>query len=99
MKYFSYQVIGRGDVVVANTIQVSNKKTYKFKFLATYVMAPTAHVVVFYLKEDGEIVADALDIELEGSLQNFVSSYIFSSDKIECKQKTIILTLSFLSLQ
>lgn len=27
MKYFSYQVIGRGDVVVANTIQVSSKKT------------------------------------------------------------------------
>lgn len=73
MKYFSYQVIGRGDVVLANAVQVSDKKTHKFRFLATYVMAPTAHVVVFYVKEDGEIVADALDIELEGSLQNFVS--------------------------
>ncbi|GFG28314.1 hypothetical protein Cfor_11328, partial [Coptotermes formosanus] len=73
MKYFSYQVIGRGDVVVANTIQVSNKKTHKFRFLATYVMAPTAHVVVFYVKDDGEVVADSIDIELEGSLQNFVS--------------------------
>ncbi|XP_069677480.1 CD109 antigen-like isoform X2 [Periplaneta americana] len=72
MKYFSYQVIGRGDVVTANTIEVPNKKTYKFRFLATYAMAPTAHVVVFYVKEDGEVVADALDIELEGSLQNFV---------------------------
>jgi CD109 antigen len=77
MKYFSYQVIGRGDVVVANTVQVSNKKTYKFRFLATYIMAPTAHVVVFFVKEDGEIVADGLDIELEGSLQNFVSLCIF----------------------
>lgn len=77
MKYFSYQVIGRGDVVAASTIQVSNKKTYKFRFLATYVMAPTAHVVVFYVKEDGEIVADALDIELEGALQNFVSLSLF----------------------
>ncbi|XP_021920080.1 CD109 antigen-like isoform X2 [Zootermopsis nevadensis] len=73
MKYFSYQVIGRGDVVLANAVQVSDKKTHKFRFLATYVMAPTAHVVVFYVKEDGEIVADALDIELEGSLQNFVN--------------------------
>jgi hypothetical protein len=81
MKYFSYQVIGRGDVVVANTIQVSNKKTHKFRFLATYVMAPTAHVVVFYVKDDGEVVADAIDVELEGSLQNFVSLCNFSSDK------------------
>lgn len=80
MKYFSYQVIGRGDVVVANTIQVSNKKTHKFRFLATYVMAPTAHVVVFYVKDDGEVVADSIDIELEGSLQNFVSVCNFSSD-------------------
>jgi CD109 antigen len=73
MKYFIYQVIGRGDVVVANTIKVADKKTHNFRFLATYAMAPTAHVVVYYVKEDGEVVADALDIELEGALQNFVS--------------------------
>lgn len=35
-------------------------------------MAPTAHVLVYYTREDGEIVADALDVELEGTLQNFV---------------------------
>ena len=81
MKYFSYQVMGRGEVVVAKTVQVSNNKTHIFRFLATYVMAPTAHVVVFYVKDDGEIVADAIDIELEGSLQNFVSLCNFSSDK------------------
>jgi CD109 antigen len=73
MKYFIYQVIGRGDVVVANTIKLADKKTHNFRFLATYAMAPTAHVVVYYVKEDGEVVADALDIELEGALQNFVS--------------------------
>lgn len=72
MKYFSYQVLGRGDVVMASTIQVSNNNTHKFRFVATYVMAPTAHVVVFYVKDDGEVVADAIDIELQGSLQNFV---------------------------
>ena len=37
-------------------------------------MAPIAHVLVYYVKDDGEIVADSLDIELEGALQNFVSS-------------------------
>lgn len=35
-------------------------------------MAPTAHVLVYYTKEDGEIVADALDVDLQGALQNFV---------------------------
>jgi len=80
MKYFSYQVMGRGDVIMANTIQVSNNKTHKFRFLATYVMAPTAHVVVFYVKDDGEVVADTIDIELQGPLQNFVSLCNFSAD-------------------
>lgn len=35
-------------------------------------MAPTAHVLVSYVTEDGELVADSLDIELDGTLQNFV---------------------------
>ncbi|KAJ8876853.1 hypothetical protein PR048_021300 [Dryococelus australis] len=71
MKYFTYQVIGRGDVLMANTVQVPNVNSHTFRFLATYAMAPTAHVVVSYLKDDGEVVADALDIQLDGFLQNF----------------------------
>lgn len=46
---------------------------FYFRFLATYVMAPTVHVIVYYIGNDGEIIADALDVELEGVLQNFVS--------------------------
>ncbi|XP_049951328.1 CD109 antigen-like isoform X5 [Schistocerca serialis cubense] len=72
LKYFSYQIIGRGDIVIARTVQVS-QSVPMFKFLATYAMAPTAHVVVFYMAEDGEVIADALDIELKGTLQNFVT--------------------------
>lgn len=35
-------------------------------------MAPVAHVLIYYVRDDGEIVADAMDVELEGTLQNFV---------------------------
>lgn len=42
------------------------------RFVATYVMAPTAHVLVYYMRDDGEIVADAIDVNLDGTLQNFV---------------------------
>ncbi|XP_075211329.1 CD109 antigen-like isoform X2 [Lycorma delicatula] len=74
LKYVSYEVLGRGDVVVAATVPVSgNQKTASWRFLATYAMAPTAHVVVQFIREDGEVVADALDIELNGVLQNFVN--------------------------
>lgn len=45
-------------------------------------MAPTAHVIVQYVREDGEVVADCLDLELEGGLQNFVSANV-SPDETE----------------
>ncbi|XP_006620960.1 CD109 antigen-like isoform X1 [Apis dorsata] len=72
LKYINYEIFGRGDILDAGSIYVQNKHTTNFKFLATYVMAPTAHVIVYYVGNDGEVIADALDVELEGVLQNFV---------------------------
>lgn len=76
IRYVSYQVLGRGDVIIASTVQANGEngqRTISWRFLATYAMAPTAHIVVQYVREDGEVVADALDIELEGVFQNFVN--------------------------
>ncbi|XP_015601908.1 CD109 antigen isoform X2 [Cephus cinctus] len=78
LKYLSYEVFGRGDILYAASIQVPDKHTATFKFLATFVMAPTAHVLVYYVKDDGEVVADALDVNLEGTLQNFVDIKVSS---------------------
>lgn len=74
LQYINYQVLGRGDIIVASTMPIPNagQHTTVIRFLATYAMAPTAHVIVQYIKDGGEIVADALDIELDGVLQNFV---------------------------
>ncbi|XP_011255612.1 CD109 antigen isoform X2 [Camponotus floridanus] len=72
LKYISYEVLGRGDILDAGSIYVQDKYTTSFKFLATYVMAPTAHIIVYYVKTDGEVIADSLDVELAGVLQNFI---------------------------
>ncbi|XP_039279526.1 CD109 antigen isoform X2 [Nilaparvata lugens] len=73
LKYITYEVFGRGDVITAGTVSVSlNQKTVSLRFLATYAMAPVAHLIVQYVRDDGEVVADALDIELNGIFQNFV---------------------------
>ncbi|VVC42395.1 Alpha-2-macroglobulin, thiol-ester bond-forming,Alpha-macroglobulin, receptor-binding,Alpha-2- [Cinara cedri] len=75
LQYVSYQVLGRGDVIVASTVQIPNagQHTAIIRFLATYAMAPTAHVIVQFVKDDGEVIADAVDIELDGVLQNFIN--------------------------
>ncbi|XP_044019727.1 CD109 antigen-like isoform X2 [Aphidius gifuensis] len=72
LKYLSYEVLGRGDILTAGSIYIDDKNIASFRFLATYVMAPTAHVLVYYTREDGEIIADSLDVELDGTFQNFV---------------------------
>lgn len=76
MQYVGYQVLGRGDVIVASTVQIPNagQRTAVIRFLATYAMAPTAHVIVQYIRDGGEVIADAVDVELDGVLQNYVSS-------------------------
>ncbi|XP_050479205.1 thioester-containing protein 1 allele R1-like isoform X2 [Bombus huntii] len=80
LKYINYEIFGRGDILDAGSIYVQNKHTTSFKFLATYVMAPTAHVIIYYIGNDGEIIADALDVELEGLLQNFVDIKMASEE-------------------
>ncbi|KYN03797.1 hypothetical protein ALC62_05309 [Cyphomyrmex costatus] len=72
LKYISYEILGRGDILDAGSIYVQDKYTTSFKFLATYVMAPIAHIIVYYVRTDGEVIADSLDVELTGVLQNHV---------------------------
>lgn len=76
LTYVGYQVLGRGDVIVASTMQIpsAGQHTAVIRFLATYAMAPTAHVIVQYVRDGGEMIADAVDVELDGVLQNYVSA-------------------------
>jgi len=80
---FNYEVLGRGDVLTAGTVQVPpGHRDQRFRFVATQAMSPSAHLVIYYVRpENGEIVADAVDFSVSGMLQNFVSrlfSKIFS---------------------
>ena len=49
-----------------------NYRSHTFRFQATPAMAPVARVVVYYVRADGEVVADALNFDVEGTFQNFV---------------------------
>lgn len=47
-------------------------RSHTFRFQATAAMAPVARVVVYYVRADGEVVADALNFDVDGTFQNFV---------------------------
>lgn len=71
LRYLSYQIIGRGDVIFANTIEIPNRKSHTITFLASFAMVPKAQFVVYYIK-DNEVISDKLEIEFTEDLQNFV---------------------------
>uniref|UniRef100_A0A1S4J5E3 CD109 antigen n=1 Tax=Culex quinquefasciatus TaxID=7176 RepID=A0A1S4J5E3_CULQU len=72
MKYFSYQVLGRGDVIVGGTIPVPDRTLHTFRFPASFAMVPRAKLVVSFVQDDGELVSDNVEIEFGNDLQNFV---------------------------
>ena len=60
----------------------SHFRSHTFRFQATAAMAPVARVVVYYVRPDGEVVADALNFDVEGTFQNFVEVKV-APDSVE----------------
>ena len=55
-----------------NYIQSSLVRTLEFRLHITAKMAPKANLVVYYVREDGETVADHLEIDVEKCVENKV---------------------------
>ncbi|XP_064467079.1 CD109 antigen-like isoform X2 [Ornithodoros turicata] len=69
LDHIVYEVMGRGDIVFAQTLTVPGLKSYRFSFSATFRMAPKARVLVYYVRKDGEVVADAVNFDVGGILR------------------------------
>lgn len=73
MTTITYQILARGDVIISKTLFVGGRKNFNFHFLASFAMVPKASIVVYYIRADGEIIADNIKMELSEELQNYVS--------------------------
>ncbi|CAD6999787.1 unnamed protein product [Ceratitis capitata] len=71
MKYFVYQIVGRGDIITTHAVQVDSNNYHTFKFLATFAMMPRAKLLL-YIVVNGEFVYDEQVIEFEHTLINNV---------------------------
>jgi hypothetical protein len=76
-------VIGRTGVVYNNVLeptqkQIDNKKM-SFEFVANAWMAPSAHVIVYYIHPLGENVYDRIKINFDSVFPNKVSDTIHSA--------------------
>ncbi|ERL86830.1 hypothetical protein D910_04233 [Dendroctonus ponderosae] len=82
MRYINYVLLARGDVLLSSSFQIDNKNAANFKFTAVHAMVPISHLIVYYIKEDGELVGDVVDIEIDVLFDNFINIDI-STDETE----------------
>lgn len=75
MRYLSYQVLARGDIIVAKMIEIPNLMSHTFSFLASFAMVPKAQVIVHFIKGE-EIISDRLQIDFDNDLQNYVRIHL-----------------------
>jgi CD109 antigen len=68
----SYSIFGRGKLVFAETLTGTGSNFNELNFRATSDMSPRCRVIAYYVRPDGEIVADSLEFEVDGALTNFI---------------------------
>ena len=52
--------------------QDPSAKSSTLKFIATSIMSPSAKIVVYFVRNDGELVADSVTIKVNGAFENDV---------------------------
>lgn len=78
----SYFVTRRNQILLSESVEVSNQKDFTFKFVGAFEMIPKAKLLIYYLRSNGDIISETLDMEFKKQLMNKVDLNV-SNDK--CK--------------
>ncbi|XP_070574483.1 CD109 antigen-like [Ptychodera flava] len=79
--YF-YQVLSRGSIVTEDVVQGAGDEEDTFILDITHEMAPIAQIVVYYMRNNGEMVADSISVTVKNPFENEVS-VAFNKDEAE----------------
>lgn len=71
LEHFTYQVISQGRLIHSDSLNVPKRNYHVFHFLATFDLAPVAHLIVYHFKND-DIISAKIDIDLRENLNNFI---------------------------
>nr|XP_034324217.1 CD109 antigen isoform X1 [Crassostrea gigas]XP_034324218.1 CD109 antigen isoform X1 [Crassostrea gigas] len=69
----TYQILSRGTIVHAESVDGNNQQSFTFSVPLTDKMAPNARIVTYYVKTDGEVVTDSISFNVAGVFQNRVA--------------------------
>ncbi|XP_041357546.1 CD109 antigen-like [Gigantopelta aegis] len=73
LSVIKYEVLSRGRVLIASQVTVNVQDLVLIHVPVTTSMSPSSHILVYYVRENGEVVADSLAFEVQGVFNNKVS--------------------------
>lgn len=71
LQHFTYQIISQGRLIYSDSLDVPQRNYHVFSFLASFDLLPTAHLIVYYFKND-DIISTKIDIDIRENLNNFI---------------------------
>ncbi|XP_059169325.1 CD109 antigen-like [Physella acuta] len=87
-----YQVISRGNIVKSGTINGNKQKSIPFFIVSEPSMAPSARIVVYYVRPDGEVVPDSISFDISGAFKNKVTVDLDMTDVEPGDDVTVVTT-------
>ncbi|CAB4017257.1 CD109 antigen-like, partial [Paramuricea clavata] len=77
----NYLVLSKGNIIHSSFLSYSSNVTSAtLKIASTRNMSPSVNIVVYFVRADGEIIADSLKVTVNGAFENMVSVK-FSSEQ------------------
>ncbi|XP_052721975.1 CD109 antigen-like isoform X2 [Crassostrea angulata] len=73
VQQLTYQILSRGSIVHAGSVDGNNQQSFTFSVPLTDKMAPNARIVTYYVRTDGEVVTDSISFNVAGVFQNQVA--------------------------
>ena len=65
--FVSYHIVSAGKLIFSNTLPMDGARQKTFDLAISRRMAPSAHMLVYYVRYDGEIVADSFNFHVNTS--------------------------------
>ncbi|KAH9490190.1 hypothetical protein Btru_043914, partial [Bulinus truncatus] len=87
-----YEIKSRGSTVDSGSLDLNGQKEFTYKFNVTPAMAPTAQMLMYYIRNSDEVVADSLAFNVEGIFNNKVSVSFKENETDVNKNVTVELT-------
>jgi CD109 antigen len=88
-----YQVLGRGNVVMEGTKNLSiPSANTNLAIDVTHEMAPSAQILVYVIRNDGEVVVDSLTVSVVSAFKNEVNITFASLEKKPGDNVTVSIT-------